>query len=80
MAKIIYIFFGQVENFDVDYFLVTSKANFYSNAQCAESGSGVSGIDCASMRKRFDFKEIYYNQNVRIKNLATLQEHSRTKK
>lgn len=80
MAKIIYIFFGQVENFDVDYFLVTSKANFYSNAQHAESESGVSRIDRTSIRRHFNFKEIYYNQSVRIKNLATLQEDSRTKK
>ena len=84
MAKIAYIFFGQVKNFDekqysafqenvasklgdfdVDYFLVTSKANFYSNARHAESEPGVSKIDYKSIEKYFDFKEVYYDQDAR---------------
>jgi len=84
MAKIAYIFFGQVKNFDekqysafqenvaskigdfdVDYFLVTSKASFYSNARHAESEPGVSKIDYKSIEKYFDFKEVYYDQDAR---------------
>ena len=84
MARIAYIFFGQVKNFDekqysafqenvasklgdfdVDYFLVTSKANFYSNARHAESEPGVSKIDYKSIEKYFDFKEVYYDQDAR---------------
>ena len=84
MAKIAYIFFGQVKNFDekqysafqenvasklgdfdIDYFLVTSKASFYSNARHAESEPGVSKIDYKSIEKYFDFKEVYYDQDAR---------------
>lgn len=84
MAKIAYIFFGQVKNFDekqysafqenvasklgdfdIDYFLVTSKASFYSNARNAESEPGVSTIDYKSIEKYFDFKEVYYDQDAR---------------
>ena len=84
MARIAYIFFGQVKNFDekqysafqenvasklgdfdVDYFLVTSKANFYSNARHAESEPGVSKIDYKSIEKYFDFKKVYYDQDAR---------------
>ena len=84
MARIAYIFFGQVKNFDekqysafqenvasklgdfdVDYFLVTSKANFYSNARHAESEPGVSKIDYKSIEKYFDFKKVYYDQDSR---------------
>lgn len=84
MAKIAYIFFGQVKNFDekqysafqenvasklgdfdVDCFLVTSKASFYSNARHAELEPGVSKIDYKSIEKYFDFKDVYYDQDAR---------------
>ena len=84
MAKIAYIFFGQVKNFDekqysafqenvasklddfdVDYFLVTSKSSFYSNPRHAESEPGVSKIDHTSIQKYFNFEEVYYDQDER---------------
>jgi GR25 family glycosyltransferase involved in LPS biosynthesis len=84
MAKIAYIFFGQVKNFDerqhsafqenvvsklsdfdVDYFLVTSKSSFYCNPRYAESEPGVSNIDYTSIQKYVNFEEIYYDQDAR---------------
>ena len=56
---------SKLGDFDVDYFLVTSKANFYSNARHAESEPGVSKIDYKSIEKYFDFKEVYYDQDAR---------------
>lgn len=56
---------SKLGDFDVDYFLVTSKASFYSNARHAESEPGVSKIDYKSIEKYFDFKDVYYDQDAR---------------
>ena len=85
MARIAYIFFGQVKNFDekqysafdvnvkdklkdfdVDYFLVTSKQSNYLNPRQKELQG--SSIDYRSIDKYFDFKEKYYDQGSRNKN------------
>jgi len=85
MARIAYIFFGQVKNFDekqysafsvnvrdklrdfdVDYFLVTSKQNNYLNPR--QKNFEGSNIDYQSIEKYFDFKEKYYDQESRSKN------------
>jgi len=85
MAKIAYIFFGQVKNFDekqysafsvnvrdklrdfdVDYFLVTSKQSSYLNPRQKDFKN--SPINFKSIERYFDFKEIYYDNQLRDEN------------
>jgi GR25 family glycosyltransferase involved in LPS biosynthesis len=56
---------GQLKGYDVDYFLTTSKASEFSNKRHDKSCQLPVGIDCESMGKYFDFKEVFFDQEER---------------
>ena len=66
----------QIEGNDVDYFLVTSKSSFYFNSRQADAELEPKAINYKSIQKYFEFKEIFYDQDLRNKeeNICDLAE------
>ena len=66
----------QIEGNEVDYFLVTSKSSFYFNSRQADAELEPKSINYKSIQKYFEFKEIFYDQDLRNKeeNICDLAE------